>query len=534
MDTLQWLLNEIGTYLADLFFSLLKYSILFGVIGLIGGLAFVFVAGKKGLFRRPNRMWRILAALNYGYIPLVLVCLGVSLGVVYGTHVCVGRFVDNTAKPMAKYGQAYMTQAMQLVPEIPWAQYEDQSLDQILALEMAQQMGVPPGSEAHQYFCLVNEAVVKHALDEAGVSNNLRDPLAVLRALQNQRLASNAFIGLPRTIHEQCDAFFLLKYGGILLIFLPFLLLPLAEYVIYRLSGRVVPAPTPTVSGQPRRVQTVAAPLRTQQATPLAETSETPIPIEEAIVPAATLPAEPEKVQAPVEPAAVLAAAPPAKPVMASIPETPAQSATVSGAPPPSLTKSIDYQSSVRSHQPSFNMNQSPSSSAVTYILGGALLQLYAGIGSGWLSIFIAIFGFIVFYLGLDRLKSSLDFTGQSAVSLLKMAAIVGGISAFIDLVPLLGVVASLGYMAAFVMELIGFVKLKNSQSIGRTGQSGATFLLVAMILAVLQALLGLLPFVGGFLAAPIGFMALVLAFFGWVRIQEGMHEVFSISERNG
>lgn len=528
METLQWLFTEITAYFADLFFSLLKYGISFGLIGLLSGLAIVILAGKKGLFRRPNGLWAILAGLNYVYIPLVMVSLGVGLGVVYGTHACADRFIDDTAKPLAKYGQSYFNQAMQIVPEIPWARHQDESLDEILADEMAQRLGAPMGSEAHKYFMVVNQAVVKHALNEAGVPGTLRDPLTVLRELQGRRLPSNAFIGLPRTIHAHCDAFFMLKYGWLLLLFLPLLLLSVIEYVVFRVAARpaVLQTMTPVMPRPaPQKAVAVAMPLRVEKEMPILEVKETPVPIAPEI-PAESLTELPSEI--------------PVVPVMAFIPETPPVLVVSAALVPPPLKKTMaapvvlpptplktnESNVPVPSFQTTQNMKQSSSSTAVTYIVGGALLQLYAGIGSGWLSIFIAIFGFAVFYVGLGKLKTSLDVTGQSAVGMLKTAAIVGAISAFIDLIPLLGIVASLGYIVAFVIELIAYLKLKNSNTIGNIGKSGATLLLLAMILAVVQSLLGLLPFIGGFLAAPVGLAALMLAFFGWIRIQEGMQEV--------
>ena len=59
---------------------------------------------------------------------------------------------------------------------------------------------------------------------------------------------------------------------------------------------------------------------------------------------------------------------------------------------------------------------------AVTFIIVGSLLQLYNGVSGGWASTLVAIFGFVLFLMGLNKLKTHLDEAGQSAVKLLVIA----------------------------------------------------------------------------------------------------------------
>ncbi len=168
-------------------------------------------------------------------------------------------------------------------------------------------------------------------------------------------------------------------------------------------------------------------------------------------------------------------------------------------------------------------MKRNEAIQSVSFILCGALLQLFNGIGSGWASTLVAILGFILFYSGLSKLKTGLDANGQGAVRLLSIAAIIGAIASFVDLIPLMWVFAGILYIGAFALELVGFLRLRGSESIGETGKSGAMLLLVAMPLAIIQALIGLIPFVGGFFASFFAVGALVLVLMGWLRVQEGV-----------
>jgi uncharacterized membrane protein len=160
---------------------------------------------------------------------------------------------------------------------------------------------------------------------------------------------------------------------------------------------------------------------------------------------------------------------------------------------------------------------------SVTYVIAGALLQMFNGIGGGWASSLTAIFGLVLFFIGLKKLKDGMDEAGQGAVKLLIIAAIMGVVGLVFDLIPLLGLISSIIFIAAFIVELIGFIKLKTSASIGEAGKGGVTLLIVAMTLAIVQSIFGLLPFVGGIIGSILSIVAIILVFFGWLKIQEGI-----------
>jgi len=244
MENLKWLLSEILNQTGAAFFTFVKYSASLAILGLMLGIVFVSVAGNKGLFRRSHGVWKVLAGLNYAYIPLLLAILGGTFGSFYAGHVCADRFIDDTAKPLADYGQKYLNQALALVPEIPWERHLDQPVDEVLAEEVATRLGAEKGSYAYEFYSLINRTVVQYTLDELGISHAVREPLAVAKDLRAAQVSGNTFAGLPRALHRQCDVFFSLKYTGLLIFFLPFLFLPIGEYVLYRLFGKKKPGLT--------------------------------------------------------------------------------------------------------------------------------------------------------------------------------------------------------------------------------------------------------------------------------------------------
>ena len=77
------------------------------------------------------------------------------------------------------------------------------------------------------------------------------------------------------------------------------------------------------------------------------------------------------------------------------------------------------------------NENKKNAISSVTLILVGNMLTTYNNIGTGWTATITAIIGFIIFFMGLDKLKSLLDDSGKAAVKLLINATIIGNSSCY-------------------------------------------------------------------------------------------------------
>lgn len=127
-------------------------------------------------------------------------------------------------------------------------------------------------------------------------------------------------------------------------------------------------------------------------------------------------------------------------------------------------------------------------------------------------------------------LKSGLDEIGQNGVGLIRSAAIIGIIASLFDLFPLTNWLAGIGFIAAFTLELIGFLRLKNSISLGSTGKEGASRLVTAMIVSAIGAVITIFPFFGNIVAAFFAIAAMFLAFSGWLKVQDGLLEESSLA----
>lgn len=179
------------------------------------------------------------------------------------------------------------------------------------------------------------------------------------------------------------------------------------------------------------------------------------------------------------------------------------------------------------------NENKRNAISSVTLILVGNMLTTYNNIGTGWTATITAIIGFIIFFMGLDKLKSLLDDSGKAAVKLLINATIIGIIALVIDLIPLIGgIFAKILYLIAFIIQLVGLLKLKDSKTIGETGVAGVNNLLIAMVIMVIGSIISIFPG-GEFINSVISFAAFLLILFGWLKIQDAMISVCLLSSNN-
>ena len=167
---------------------------------------------------------------------------------------------------------------------------------------------------------------------------------------------------------------------------------------------------------------------------------------------------------------------------------------------------------------------KSKSITSVTFILVGNMLLTYNSIGTGWTATSTSIFGLILFFIGLSRLKSFLDEPGQSGISKLIWATIIGVIATLLSFIPLVGTIpAGILNLIAFILQIVGLLKLKNSVTLGEMGAGGVNYLLMAMVLMVIASVLGMVPFAGDYIKSAISFVAFILIPFGWLKIQEAL-----------
>jgi hypothetical protein len=160
---------------------------------------------------------------------------------------------------------------------------------------------------------------------------------------------------------------------------------------------------------------------------------------------------------------------------------------------------------------------------SVSFIISGALLQSLNRIGADWVTSILALFGIAIFLQGLNKLAQGLDKSGKKGVRLLisSMLVIIAGI--IVAFIPYVGSIYFVVFIIAYMIELFGLIRLKESSSIGATGREGITLLMIVVVLSIIQTLTVFIPYVGGIFGSISKIVSILLIFWGWIKILDGI-----------
>lgn len=162
-------------------------------------------------------------------------------------------------------------------------------------------------------------------------------------------------------------------------------------------------------------------------------------------------------------------------------------------------------------------------SQGVYLILLGILLHVYDGIGDTTMTGIAALVGLVLYFLGLGKLKDSLDAKGATGASRLKIAIILGIVAVVFGWIPLLGgIVAGILLIVGFVLQFLGYGALKQSEPLGEEGQKGAGQLRNSMIVLLVVAIIGLFPLTA-LVTGLLSLVALWMLFRGWCGVLSGL-----------
>ncbi|MEQ2516756.1 MULTISPECIES: hypothetical protein [Bacteroides] len=157
------------------------------------------------------------------------------------------------------------------------------------------------------------------------------------------------------------------------------------------------------------------------------------------------------------------------------------------------------------------------------FILLAVLLHVYNSIGDTMMTGIAALVGLIMYWIGLGKIRTSLDSVGEQGVSKLKIAVILGLVGVIIGWIPLIGgIIGGILAILAFVFEFMGYGLLKGSNAIGNEGQIGAGKLRTSMIILLVATVIGFIPGLG-IVEKILSIIAVWFVFQGWSLILSGI-----------
>lgn len=166
-----------------------------------------------------------------------------------------------------------------------------------------------------------------------------------------------------------------------------------------------------------------------------------------------------------------------------------------------------------------------PGAQGAYLILIALLLHVYDSIGDTILTGIAALIGLILYFIGLGKIKTSLDSNGIKGISKLKISIILSIIAVIFGWIPLLGgIIAGILLIIAFIFEYLGYSNLKTSEPLGDEGKKGAGKLCTSMIIMLIASIVDIIP-ATGIIVSIISLVALWFVFNGWNMILLGMEE---------
>jgi uncharacterized membrane protein len=130
------------------------------------------------------------------------------------------------------------------------------------------------------------------------------------------------------------------------------------------------------------------------------------------------------------------------------------------------------------------------------------------------------IIGYIMYLMGLSGFRKILQPDDSAAVGKIFSAVILVLVAEIFDFIPLLGWVGSILSLISFILMLVGYSALKNSQGLPKRACLGASKLFTSMILLLIGGILGFIPLVGRFIEMPFDVIAFILTLTGWAAIK--------------
>lgn len=165
-----------------------------------------------------------------------------------------------------------------------------------------------------------------------------------------------------------------------------------------------------------------------------------------------------------------------------------------------------------------------PSIKGAYLILLAVILHAYTGINDSIAVSIAGLTGLIIYIIALGKLKTSLDINGITGADKLKTAAILGIVAIILSIIPLISIIGGILAIVAFFLEFMGYGWFMKSDSVGIEGQEGAKKLRWSMIILLVAAIFGIIPFIGSKIEGILTLISFIFIYQGWNNMIFGIY----------
>ncbi|MEE1183345.1 MAG: hypothetical protein UHZ06_02525 [Paludibacteraceae bacterium] len=153
--------------------------------------------------------------------------------------------------------------------------------------------------------------------------------------------------------------------------------------------------------------------------------------------------------------------------------------------------------------------------------------------GADTLLSILAAVAFIIYFVGISGMrKVCLSTSYGKGVSQLYASALLIICASIIDILPLMGMIASVLNLVAYIISIVAFYKLKKNTE-NAVLAKGANLLFMSILVAFVGDLFEWIPLIGDVLALPFVLCNIIMAVLGWYTISQSALTIAPVIEKD-
>ena len=153
--------------------------------------------------------------------------------------------------------------------------------------------------------------------------------------------------------------------------------------------------------------------------------------------------------------------------------------------------------------------------------------------GADTLLSILAAVAFIIYFVGINGMrKVCLSTSYGKGVSQLYASALLIICASIIDILPLMGMIASVLNLVAYIISIVAFYKLKKNTE-NAVLAKGANLLFMSILVAFVGDLFEWIPLIGDVLALPFVLCNIIMAVLGWYTISQSALTIAPVIEKD-
>lgn len=239
MDSAKWLASEALSLGGSFVWNFFSSGFFYGFLGLLLGVVLVVLLRRKGHFKRPTTLWRVLVKAQYIFIPLLLASAFSTFGAIRGIQSTINGWIDDSAAEIQAYGESY-------IPSIKaYAESAASTAgggEEWLKESILEGAGLEENSMVEKFYVIVNRKIIGYALEQMGLENNSQGLGQLATEGNMQKLSSMSFGGVTGYMKNGfVNAYASGIYWSVAVFFGFLAFLSIGEYLLFRANQKIAP-----------------------------------------------------------------------------------------------------------------------------------------------------------------------------------------------------------------------------------------------------------------------------------------------------